>query len=45
MPDYLDKTCEPGIKQPVADMVINSSGIQGTAPLLKIDKSACFKRK
>ena len=39
MLEYLYKACEPGIKEQIVEMAINSSGIRDTARVLKIDKN------
>lgn len=39
MLDYRYKACGPGIKEQVADMGINGSGIRDTVRVLKINKN------
>jgi transposase-like protein len=40
MLNYRYNACAPGIKEKVVNMAINSSGIQDTARVLKIDKNS-----
>jgi len=39
MLEYCYKACEFGIKEQIVEMAINSCGIRGTAPVLKINKN------
>ncbi len=39
MQDYRYKAYEPGIKEKIVEMAINSSGIRDTARVLKINKN------
>jgi transposase-like protein len=43
MQEYRYKAYEPGIKEKIVDMAINSSGIRDTARVLKINKNTVIR--
>ena len=43
MLDYRYKAYEPGIKEKIVEMAINSSGIRDTARVLKINKNTVIQ--